>query len=431
MPGGRRTDILRAMPEIPLTQRVSRLRPSATLGVAARAKALRAEGVDLVAFAAGQPDFDTPDAIKEAAIEALRAGETKYVSGLGDQPTREVIADKMVRRNRLPDLTWRHVSVHVGAKHAIFSVLQCLVERPEDEVILPVPAWVSYAPMIEIAGGRVVPVETTLEDGFRMSPEALRAAITPRTRALILNSPSNPCGTMYGPEALEGIAAVVADAAGSVAPNLVLLTDEIYESITYGEVPHMSIGSLPAVADRTVTVSGLSKSYAMTGWRAGYAACPGEFGLSLMGGLSKLQDQMTSNITSFIYPAIRTALTECDDFVEYARGLFAARAALIQRRLDEIQGLRYARPQGAFYVFPEIASFYGGTTPHGRTIDSAQALAEALLEEARVALVPGEDFGGCGARHVRLSFACSEDQISEGMDRIAAFLEELRRGRAG
>jgi len=414
------------MPDIRLTDRVRSLKPSATLGVAARAKALKAEGVDLVAFAAGQPDFDTPDPIKRAAIDALNAGETKYVTALGDQATREVVAHKMATFNKLPNVGWKNVSIHVGAKHALYSVLQCLIDSTEHEVILPVPAWVSYAPMIGLAGGTVVPVETSFDDGFRLSPDALRSAITPKTRAIVLNSPSNPCGTMYAPDQLRQIAGVVADAAREIAPGITIITDEIYETITYGNVPHLSIGSLDEVAERTITISGLSKTYAMTGWRLGYAACPGDFGLTLMGALAKLQDQMTSNVTSFLYAAIRVALTECDDFVAQSRETFASRARLISAKLDDVPGIRYVKPQGAFYVFPEVSSCFGKMSPGGRAIDSAQSLAEALLEEARVALVPGEDFGGCGPNHVRLSFATSEAQITEGLDRIGEFIAALR-----
>ena len=295
-----------------------------------------------------------------------------------------------------------------------------------DEVLLPVPAWVSYAPQIELSGGKVVELPTDAASGFKITPEQLKAAITPRSRALVINSPSNPCGTMYSPDDLRALARVVSDAAGSVAPNLVVVTDEIYEKILYGGRTHLSPGSLPEIADRTVTVNGLSKAYAMTGWRIGYAACPGAFGLELIGAIDKIQSQMTSGIPTFLMPAIEVALSgACDAEIKTMTEAFAKRAKLIEGRMREIPGLKFPSPEGAFYVFADVSVHFGKKAPDGTQVNSALSFAEALLANQKMAVVPGEDFGGCGDKCIRISFACSEDQINAGMDRLGAFVDSL------
>jgi aspartate aminotransferase len=415
-----------------ISHRVASLKPSITVAFTNRAKLLREQGVDVLAFAAGEPDFDTPAPIKQAAIDALLAGQTKYMPTLGDTPTRQAIADKLSRENGIPGLKPDHIAIGAGGKHVLFSALHCLFDPPEPgetpwEMLLPVPAWVSYRPIAELAGGRVVELPTRPEDDFKVSPEQLADAITPRSRVLVINSPSNPCGTMYTPDELRALAAVVADKAANIAPELVILSDEIYEKIVYGGIEHFSIGAVPAVSQRTLTINGLSKAYSMTGWRIGYGAMPGEAGLAFIRALGTLQGQMTTNITSFNYPAIRCALTSpaVAETVESMRLAFAARAKLIKERLDAIDAVRCPTPTGAFYAFPDISGLFGLTTPGGRTIGSALDLCEALLAEANLAFVPGEDFGGCGAEHVRISFACSETQINAGMDRFASFVRAL------
>lgn len=417
---------------ITLSRRVTTLKPSVTVAITNRAKQMKTEGADVLAFAAGEPDFDTPDEIKEAAIEAMRAGQTRYMPTLGDMPTRDAVAHKLVSENGISGLTGHHVAIGAGGKHVLYSAMHCLLDPPAPgespwEVLLPVPAWVSYRPIAELAGGTVVELPTGPEDDFKITLEQLADAITPRSRVLVLNSPSNPCGTMYTPDELRALAAVVADKAASTAPGLVIITDEIYEKIVYGGIEHFSIGSVPEVAERTVTLNGLSKAYAMTGWRIGYAAIPGDFGKAFINAMGTLQGQMTTNITSFNYAATRCALTSpaVAERVEQMRLAFAARARLIKQRLDDIDGIDCPTPTGAFYVFPEISGLFGMTTPGGRTIGSAMDLCGALLDETLLALVPGEDFGGCGGEHVRISFACSEDQINAGMDRLAAFIGRL------
>lgn len=410
---------------IDLAPRVTGLKPSSTVAVTNRAKQMRAEGVDVLSFAAGEPDFDTPEPIKQAAIDALRAGQTKYVPTLGDAVTRSAVAEKFAHENKIPGLTGEHVAISAGGKHSLYLACQCLL-RPGDDVLLPTPAWVSFAPNIRLAGADVVELPTSTETDFKITPEQLRAAITPRSRLLILNSPSNPCGTMYSPAELDALAEVVAEAARSTAPGLHILSDELYEKIVYGGVEHKSIGSNPKVAERTITIGGLSKAWAMTGWRVGFCVMPGENGLALVRAIGKLQGQMTTNITSFVYPAIRTALTDCAEDVERMRAAFASRARLVHDRVSALPGVTCPKPTGAFYVFPDVSAQFGKTSPKGATINSALDFAEALLDEHSVALVPGEDFLGPGAKHVRLSFACSEGQINAGIDRLSAFLDSLR-----
>ncbi len=409
-----------------LAGRVSMLKPSATFAVAAKAKALRKQGVDVLGMSLGEPDFDTPAFIKKAAIDALNAGETHYVPTMGDAETRSVIAGKLTHENRLPDLSAEHVTISVGAKHSLYLICQALLD-PErgDEVLLPVPIWVSYAPIAQLAGGRVVELPTTPATDFKVSAAQLRSAITPRSRLLILNTPSNPCGTMYTPEELRSIARVVAEAARSTAPDLVIVVDEIYEKIIFGGIDHLSIGSLPEVAARTVTVNGLSKAYAMTGWRVGYAAAPGEFGLSLAKAMDSLQVQMTSCLPAFIYPAIRAALRDGGPEIERMRLEFARRAELIHGLAGAVPGLRCVRPTGAFYLFPDVSAHFGRKTPRGTVIRSSLDFADALLGEAHVAVVPGEEFGGCGRNHVRVSFACADATIREGIGRIGRFAGSL------
>lgn len=412
-----------------LSARVGRLTPSPTLAIAARAKEMQRQGIDVLSFAAGEPDFDTPEVIRRAAIDALQAGRTRYVTTLGDPAAREAIAHKLTSENRIPGLSFQNVAITAGAKHALYLVAQALFDPPEDdrpwECLLPVPSWVSYAPIVELAGGVVRPIPMTPQEGFKLTPDALRAAITPRSRALIMNTPSNPCGTMYAREEIEALAAVVAEAAGTIAPELVVVTDEIYEKIVFSGQPHVSPGSIPSIADRTITINGLSKAFAMTGWRIGYVACPGEWGRGLVQAIGRLQDQMTGNITSFNYAAIPVALKQCAEDAERMRQAFAKRAVLVHEGLTAIAGVRCIAPTAAFYAFPDVSAYFGRTTPKGRRLGTDIDFAEALLDEARMAVVPGSAFGGCGDRHVRISFACSEDQIAAGIRRMGQFVLSL------
>ncbi len=430
------------LPALAVSRRVQSLKPSVTVAFTNRAKDMQRAGQDVLSFAAGEPDFDTPPQIKESAIAALRAGQTKYMPTLGDPETRSVIARKIRDENKIPGCTLEHIAIGSGGKHSLFVACHVLLDDPwtasgatgnapiptdqRPEVLLPVPSWVSYAPIAELAGGKIVELQTGPDNDFKITPDQLRKAITPRSRLLILNSPSNPCGTMYSPDELKALAKVVADAARTIAPGLVIFSDEIYEKIAYGGIPHFSIGADPEIADRVITLNGLSKAYAMTGWRVGYTAASGEFGLKFTKAMAVLQGQMSTNITSFVYPAIRTALTECAADVERMRLAFAKRAEVINARLSRVPGVRNVRATGAFYAFPDVSSHFGKTSKGGKKINSALEFSEALLVENLVAFVPGEDFGGCGKNHVRISFACSEEQINKGMDRFGEFVAGLR-----
>lgn len=416
-------------PAVPsISPRANRLKAPATLAMMGRAKALAREGHDVLNFGVGEPDFDTPPQIIAAAVKAIRGGQTHYMPTLGDPETRAVIAAKLAKENGIQGLTGDHVAISGGGKHSLYLVAQSLLDSgmSANEVLLPVPAWVSYVPITQLSGGRVVELSTSPASGFKVTPDQLRRAITPRSRLLIINSPSNPCGTMYSPDELRAIAAVVADAAATIAPELVIVTDEIYEKIVFGGVPHFSIGSVPSVAGRTVTINGMSKAFAMTGWRVGYAAAPGEFGLRLIKAIDALQGQMTSCIASFVYPAIRAALTSAADDVERFRCAFERRARLIYERASVIPGISCVRPTGAFYLFPDVSTHFGRTSARGRTISSSIEFGSALLDEALMATVPGEEFGGCGRNHIRISFACSEEQIERGMDRLNTFVATLK-----
>lgn len=421
----------RYAPAMKLSRRVSELKPSSTVAVMNRAKELARQGVDVLSFAAGEPDFDTPEKIKRAAIDALLAGQTKYMPTLGDMEARAAVAEKATKENGIPGVTPEHVGISAGGKHALYVIFQCLFDQSETgvataEMVLPVPAWVSYAPLAELAGAKVVEVPTTVDTSFKMNAEQLRAAITPRTRVVMLNSPSNPCGTMYSERELREFGAVIAEAARTVAPDLVVISDEIYEKIVYGGITHFSIGSIPEIAERVITVNGLSKAYAMTGWRIGYTVTTGASGLKFMKAMGTLQGQMTTNITAFVYPAVGIALRECGTEVEQMRQAFSKRAKLVYGLSRKVPGLRAAEPTGAFYLFPDVSAHFGMTGPDGRVINSALDFCESLLATQRVACVPGEDFGGCGGKHIRISFACSERQIEQGMARIGEFVASLR-----
>ncbi len=414
-----------APPVMELSDRVNSIKPSATLGVTARVRELKAKGIDVIGFGAGQPDFDTPDNIKQAAIDALQGGMTGYAPVPGDPEARKAIATKLQRENNIA-CTADDIVISTGAKHSIYLALQCLLDHGKgQEVIIPAPAWVSYFAMTELAGGTVVEVPCSADQDFKMTPAQLADAITPNTRALLINSPSNPCGTMYTPDELRALAEVL-----EPREQVTVISDEIYEKLIFGDCEHLSLGSLPQLAGRTITVNGMSKAFAMTGWRVGYAcapiAAPENGGPSPMArAIAKLQGQMTTSIVNFVHPAIVEALQNGAEAVEEMRKTFARRATFIHGLVQAMPDLTCPKPTGAFYVFPDVSAHFGKTTPDDRTIDSSVAFAEALLEEARVAVVPGDDFGTIGRNHVRMSYACGEENIAEGCQRMHEWLETL------
>lgn len=413
-----------------VSRRCQTLKPSATVAVMNRAAALKAAGVAVLNFSAGEPDFNSPEPAKNAAIEAIRQNQTKYLPTAGDPATRELIARYLTERNAIPGVTKDHVLITAGVKMALYLTFQGLfdVAAPGEaagELLLPVPAWVSFAPMAELAGAKVVPMHTDTAGGFKITPEQLRRAISPRTRALLINSPNNPCSTMYTPAELRALAQVVAEAAKTTAPEIAIVADELYQNIVFGDVPFMSIGSVPEVAERTVTINGPGKSFAMTGWRLGWVSGSGVFGKAFIDAITKLQGQSITCVSAFTLAGLRAALTECAPDIERMRTEFAARADLVYELLRALPGVRIARPIGAFYAFPDVSAHFGKTSAGGRRVASAGDFAAALLEEHNVAVVPGEDFLGDGPKHIRMSFACSQETIREGVARLDAFIAGL------
>lgn len=414
---------------VKLAERVDSLEGSATVAVATRAKALKAQGKDVISFGAGEPDFDTPEVIKKAAVDALMAGRTKYEAAVGPADARKAIAAKLRSDNGL-DVNADGVVIVSGAKAAFFQACFALLgdESPDGgpwEVVVPTPAWVSYEPIVKMCGGAVVEVDLKPEDGFVLRPEALRRAISSRTRMVIINTPSNPCGAVYTQESLAELAEVLGDAARAIAPHLVVVTDEIYEKLVFDGLEHVSIGSLAQVAERTLTINALSKSYAMTGWRVGYAAASGALAEELIPAMGRIQAQTITNITSFVYPAISVALEQSAADIERFRGTFEKRRDLVMDLLEKVPGVQTARPQGAMYAFPRVAEYYGKTSKGGAKVSDSLSFCEALLEEHGVAMVPGSAFGGRGDEHVRISYACSEEDIRKGIERMGEFVRGM------
>ncbi len=392
-----------------ISERARRASPSPTLGITAKANQLKAQGVDLIGFAAGEPDFDTPEHIKDAARAALDAGFTKYTPSTGTPELKKAIVEKLERENGLRyDVS--QIAVSCGAKHSIYNAFQAVLD-PGDEVIIPSPYWVSYPEQVLLAEGKPVIVRTDESTGFRMSAAHFEEACTPRTRMLVLNSPSNPTGGVYTRRDLEEIAEV------AVRRGVMVLSDEIYEKIIYGE-EHVSIASLgKEIYDLTITVNGFSKSYSMTGWRLGYMAAAKD----IIGAVGKIQDQSTSNPTSFAQKGAVAALTGPQECVEEMRREFERRRDRIVELLNACPGVECLVPGGAFYVFPNVSGVLAMSD--GRFADS-DALAEWLLESARVAIVPGSGFGA--PQNVRLSYATSMEAIEEGLARMRTALEGLQ-----
>ncbi len=394
-----------------LARRARGISPSPTLSIDTKAKEMKASGANVINFGVGEPDFDTPRHVKETAARALDAGMTKYTAVAGIIELRKAIADKLRRENGLLYET-DEIIVSAGAKHSLYNAFQVLCDEG-DEVILPVPYWVSYIEQIKMTGARPVLVKTTLENGFKLTPEQLREAITPRTRLLVLNSPSNPTGAVYSRAELEALARVVLDS------DVAVISDEIYEKLLYDGHEHVSIAAVhPGMKERTVVINGLSKAYAMTGWRIGYAAAP----KPVAKAMTDLQSHSTSNPTSIAQAAGVAALTGSQESVCEMLAQFTQRRAYMLERLRGMPGVLCTSPGGAFYVFPYVGGLLGRSY-QGIPVNSAAELAALLLEKKQVALVPGIAFGD--DRYIRLSYATDLETIREGLDRIEAFLSEL------
>jgi len=394
-----------------LARRVKEIKPSPTLAVDAKAKALLAQGIDVVGFGAGEPDFDTPDNIKEAAIKAIKSGFTKYTPAGGTEELKKAVCQKFQKDNNL-DYAPPEILISCGAKHSLYNICQALFEEG-DEVLIPSPYWVSYPDMVMLAGGTPVIIKTTEKTGFRMTAQDLEKAITPKTKALILNSPSNPTGASYSKEDLTAIARVV------LKKGIIVISDEIYEKLIYDGFQFSSIASCdPALKPQTLVVNGVSKSYSMTGWRIGYAAGPKD----VISAMTNIQSQSTSNLTSIAQKASLEALNGPQDFIPMMVKEFDRRRTYMVDRLNAMPGVSCFKPSGAFYAFPNVSGVYGRKAG-SLTIADSSTFTQYLLESVNVAVVPGVAFGA--DENIRLSYATSFANIEKGLDRIQKAIEAL------
>lgn len=394
-----------------LAARAGRILPSPTLSITATAKAMKAQGLDVIDFASGEPDFDTPEPVKAAAEAAIRAGFTKYTASSGIEELKSAIVDKFQTEQGLR-YEKSQVLVSCGAKHTLYNLAQALFDAG-DEILIPSPYWVSYRDQVLLNDATPVLVETSESSGYAVTRALLEEHLTPRSKAIIVNSPSNPTGATYDRATLEDIADI------ALRHDLVIISDEIYEKILYDGAQHISIATLsPEIAARTVVVNGVSKAYAMTGWRIGYAAGP----KPLITAMADIQSQSTSNPTSISQKAAVAALRGGDAFPRQMVVEFDRRRRLMVERLNKMPGVSCRMPAGAFYAFPNVAGLF--QRRHGQTpIDTPAALAAYLLKEAQIAVVPGEPFGS--ASHIRLSYATGIEAIARGMDRMEAALKKL------
>ena len=394
-----------------LSERAKAIKPSPTLAIDAKAKALKAAGKDIINFGVGEPDFDTPDNIKEAAIKAIRDGFTKYTPVGGTDELKAAIADKFKKDNGL-SYEKDEIIVSCGAKHSLYNIAEALF-GPGDEVIIPAPYWVTYPDQVVLNDALPVIAVTEEKDSFKIDPQMLKNKLSGKTKALILNSPSNPTGLAYDRKSLEAIADL------AIRNDFYIISDEIYEKLTYEGFGHISIASLSnEIKQRTIVVNGLSKSHAMTGWRLGFAAGPKD----IIQAMTNIQSQSTSNPTSITQKAAVEALTGPQDFIPKMVSEFDKRRRYMVERLNKIKGVSCITPIGAFYAFPNVASCYGKKL-NGKPINSSLDLSAYLLEQAGVALVPGVAFGD--DRYIRLSYATSMENIKKGLDRIEDALSKL------
>lgn len=396
-----------------ISNRLQAVKPSPTLSVTQKAAELKAAGRDVIGLGAGEPDFDTPAHICEAAAKAIEAGQTRYTAVAGTLELRKAICEKFKRENNL-DYTPDQIQVACGGKQNIFNAIMASV-NPRDEVIIPAPYWVSYPDITIIAEGKPVIVETTKENGFRLKAQDLEAAITPKTKWLILNSPSNPTGAAYRKEDIEALAEVLRK-----YPHVWIMTDDMYEHITYGDYQFVSFAEVaPDLYDRTLTLNGVSKSFAMTGWRVGYAAGPVE----LIKAMNKIQSQSSTHTSSISQAAALEALTGSMDFIKERNAVFEERAKLVVKMINEAEGLSVDMPEGAFYVYPNCSALMGKKTKEGKIIENDTDFATYLLESQGVAVVPGVAFGL--SPYFRISYATSTEALTEACKRIQKACAEL------
>ncbi|NOX97634.1 MAG: pyridoxal phosphate-dependent aminotransferase [Nitrospirae bacterium] len=394
-----------------LSGRASLISPSPTLAITAKAKAMKAQGIDIIGFGAGEPDFDTPEHIKEEARKALQEGFTKYTPVSGIEPLKKAICKKLKKDNGL-NYDPAQIIVSCGAKHSLYNAIQIICEEG-DEVILPSPYWVSYPEQIKLSGARPVIVETREAEGFKLGPEKFLKEITSQTKLLILNSPNNPTGAVYSRDELLALAEI------AMEKKIYVISDEIYEKITYDKVKHISIASLsPRMQDLTVVVNGVSKAYSMTGWRIGYAAGNKE----IIAAMSRLQSHSTSNPDSIAQRAAGEAIEGTQEPLKEMVAEFEKRRDYLGERLNNLKGFSCQQPQGAFYAFPNISGVLGKFF-RGRKIEDSSSLTGLLLDEARVAVIPGSAFGQ--DNYLRFSYATSMENISKGLDRIEDVVNKI------
>ncbi|KUP94459.1 pyridoxal phosphate-dependent aminotransferase [Tritonibacter horizontis] len=397
-----------------LSATLSRVKPSPTMAVTQKASELKAAGRDVIGLGAGEPDFDTPQSIKDAAVRAIAEGKTKYTTVDGIPELKQAICDKFKRDNGL-DYTPAQVTVNSGGKHTLYNALMATL-NPGDEVIIPAPYWVSYPDMVLLAGGTPIVVEASLETRFKLTPEQLEAAITEKTKWFIFNSPSNPTGAGYSHAELKALTEVLMR-----HPHVWVMTDDMYEHLAYDDFKFATPAEVePQLYERTLTCNGVSKAYAMTGWRIGYAAGPAP----LIAAMRKVQSQSTSNPCSISQYAALAALTGPQDFLATHNEIFVRRRNLVVSMLSEIDGITCPVPEGAFYVYPSIAGLIGKTTPAGTRITDDETFATALLEEANVAVVFGAAFGL--SPNFRVSYATADETLKEACSRIQHFCAALR-----
>ena len=397
-----------------LSDSLKRIKPSATIAATQKARDLKAQGVDVIGLGAGEPDFDTPDNIKAAAIEAIRRGETKYTAVGGIDELKQAIAAKFKRENDL-DYTPAQCFVAPGGKPIIFNAMVATL-NPGDEVVIPAPYWVSYPDIVELLGGTPVFVEAGMETGFKLQPDVLEKAITPKTKWFFFNSPSNPTGAAYTHAELKKLTDVLLR-----HPDVWILSDDMYEHLSYDGFKFATpVQVEPKLKDRTLTMNGVSKAYAMTGWRIGYCAGP----LDLIKAMTTVQSQSTSNPTSISQWAAVEALNGPQDFIPERAAVFKERRDLVVSMLNQAKGIKCPTPEGAFYVYPSCAGCIGKTTPRGKLIENDQDFVEALLEEEGVATVHGEAFGL--SPFFRISYATSTEALTKACERIQRFCASLR-----
>ncbi|MCM1076136.1 MAG: pyridoxal phosphate-dependent aminotransferase [Bacteroides sp.] len=395
-----------------ISERVQALAQSATLAMSQKSNELKAQGVDVINLSVGEPDFETPHHIKEAAKRAIDENYTFYTPVPGYMSLRKAVSEKLAKENGVT-FAPEQIVVSNGAKQALCNVILATI-NPDDEVIIPMPAWVSYVEMVKLAGGKTIKILADINQDFKITPEQLEAAITPATRMILLCSPSNPTGSIYSREELQGLVNVLAK-----YPDILVLADEIYEHINFTG-SFTSLASFPEIADRTIIINGVSKAYAMTGWRIGYCAAP----LWLAKAVTKLQGQYTSNASSIAQKAAEAAYTGPQDCIAEMNKAFERRRNLVVELASQIPGLKVNRPQGAFYLFPEVSAYIGKTTPEEKKIGTSGELAMYLLEIGHVATVDGAAFGMEG--YIRLSYATSDDNLREALRRISATLATLK-----